>query len=877
VLTSLLNTKLYFPPVRPSLVQRPRLVERLQQGLKGPLTLVSAPAGSGKTTLLSEWRAGPGARWPATWLSLGADDNDMTRFLQYLLAALNRLKPGLLQEFFPILESPEPPRPEAVLTSLVNTLDGFRHDFLVALDDYHLIELPAIHNALAFLLDNMPPRMHLVLLTRADPPLPLARLRASGQLTEIRAEHLRFSVDETAQFLNQVMGLTLTPDQVVALEARSEGWIAGLQLAALSIQGHEDIQGFVSAFSGSHHYIVDYLAEEVLSRQSESLRAFLLKTSILERFTGALCDALTGDSDGDSVLARLYHDNLFIIPMDNDKRWYRYHHLFTDLLQSRLLHSYPETASQLHIRASRWFEANGFTDEAIGHALEATDFERAALLMGQCASTLSQQGRVETLEKWIGALPETIINRHPRLGLSLAWALYLDYKFDQSESRIQQIEHNLSTEDEPLYRGELALRRGIIARRHCDLEQSRESLLKALEQLPIDNTSSRGTAWVFLGAVYLESDVNRAQEAFIKAGDIFEAQNYLSGILAALYYLAWSQKLQGMLTQAAYTSRRALQLAEQVPHWPVASYAHLAAAELFCERNELERATQHAAKGTELAELGGHTDNLLIAALDASRVQRACGNWENAQALMGKAEELARPTIPWMKVQVMEEQVSLYLAQGKLHEAAEWLRQNQTPPKARSPIPWLHEQIILTRVRVARHESQEVLAQLVPLLEQAENLGILRSVIQIHCLQALAFDFLGQTGEARSMLETALAMAEPEGSIQVFLDVGPPMFELLRMARERELAPGFVSRLTTAFAGQGYKEAVQTAPAQGPLSRRELELLRLIAAGRSNKEIAGELVIAIGTVKRHTVNIFNKLDVKNRTEAVAYARKLGLL
>ncbi len=436
----LLATKFYFPPGRPVLVPRPRLVERLQAGLKGPLTLISAPAGSGKTTLLSEWRAGPGAGVPVAWLSLDADDNDPARLFQYLFACLGTLHPSLAINEEISLQSTEGFSPEAILTPLINALNATPQDFILVLDDYHRIELPTIHMSLGFLVDHLPARLHLAILTRSDPPLPLARLRVRGQLTEIRAEHLRFSGSEAAQFLNQIMGLALTDEQVSALELRTEGWIAGLQLAALSLRGQDDVEGLISSFSGSNRYIVDYLVEEVLTRQPKELREFLLKTSVLERLTGSLCDTLTEKADGANILAALEAANLFIVPLDNDRRWYRYHHLFSDLLQSRLLHSSPGIVKDLHRRAADWFAANGLIEEAINHALEAKDFDKATLLIEQTMQFVTRQGRVATVSKWIGALPEEIIARKPKFGFLLAWTLYLEYKFDQAEVRIQQLE-----------------------------------------------------------------------------------------------------------------------------------------------------------------------------------------------------------------------------------------------------------------------------------------------------------------------------------------------------------------------------------------------------------------------------------------------------
>ena len=467
--TALLTTKLYFPPARPALVARPRLVERFQAGLRGPLTLISAPTGYGKTTLVSEWRAGPGASLPAAWLALDKEDNDPARFLYYLFACLDTLQNGFLEQGLRMLQAPQKPSMETALSILVNRLSALPGDFVLILDDYHVIETKAICQGLAFLLDHLPPGLHLVLLTRADPILPLARLRAHGQLIEIRTEQLRFSQEETAHFLNQIMGLRLVPDQVAALERRSEGWIAGLQLAALSMQGCEDVDSFIAAFTGSHHYIGDYLAEEVLNRQPAAVRIFLLETSLLERLNAPLCNAVTGRKDARSMLEKLEQGNLFLVSLDDQRGWYRYHHLFASLLQARLNYVTPAKTPELQRRAAAWCALNGLMEEAISYSLKARDMQQAAAWIEQYAATLLSQGRMATFTAWTAALPEQIIARMPRLGLSQAWALYLEYHFDQAEERIRRIEQNLKPEEAPPLAGELALWHGILARWHGNL------------------------------------------------------------------------------------------------------------------------------------------------------------------------------------------------------------------------------------------------------------------------------------------------------------------------------------------------------------------------------------------------------------------------
>ncbi|OGN95878.1 MAG: hypothetical protein A2Z71_01465 [Chloroflexi bacterium RBG_13_50_21] len=874
----LLTTKFFFPPARKNLVSRPRLLEKVSRGFQSQLLLISAPAGYGKTTLLADWHSGPGSQVPVAWLSLDEDDNDLSRFLMYLVTALGTLKAGISESVLAILQSPQPPPPQVTMTALINDLiDALSTPFALVLDDYHVINSQSVHAAMTFLLDHLPPKMHLVILTRADPPLPLPSLRARNHLTEIRAADLRFTAEEATAFLNQIMGLTLTTDQVSALETRTEGWVAGLQLAALSMQDRDGIQNFILEFTGSHHFIVDYLADEVLNSQLEPVREFLLRTSILYRLTAPLCNALTNDSDGQSTLEKLEQANLFVVPLDDERCWYRYHHLFADMLRNRLGQMDPEIIPELRIKASAWSEANGLLDEAIEYALETGDFDRALRLIESTLPGISGQGRIATVSMWIRSLPETMITRRPRLGFSLAWALFLEHKLDQVEACIHRIEQNFSPENESLYQGEFALWKGIIARNHADMDRSRDFLQRALEQLPDGNSVLRGRAWIFLGLGYLENDIKKAREAFNQAGNLLEEGDN-TGLLAVLYFLTLTLILQGELTEAASASQRALNLAEKMLHWPVTSYVHLAATELLCERNELERAEQHAAQATELARLGGNTDNLMMAFLDACKIQRACGNWEKAQNLIAEAQELARLATTWFNVEVVHEQVCLFLAQGQVNAASELLQQIQTSSQSWSLIACLREKIIRARVRIVRNETQEILKELDVLHEQAEDLGLRRWSIQILCLQALALNSLGRKNESLEKMNSALKAAEKEGSIQVFLDEGHGILDLLRMSQKLGLASKFISRLLTAFDRQFHTKVVSL-PELNPevLSERELEVLRLVADGMSNGQIADALVIARGTVKKHINNIFSKLGVQRRTECVARARELKLL
>jgi LuxR family maltose regulon positive regulatory protein len=877
---SLLATKLHFPQVRSNSVPRPRLIKILERGLQGPLTLISAPAGSGKTTLMGEWRARPECKIPIVWLSLDSADNDPLRFLTYLTASIESASPMLTHSIAPLFQSPQPPPPEIIIISLLEALSALTGDLILALDDYHVITNITVHETLNRILEYSPSNFHLVILTRADPPLPLARLRVRNQLTEIRAHDLRFTVDEVSAFLSQTMCLMLSQEQISTLEAHTEGWIAGLQLAALSMQGRGDVDEFVATFTGSHHFVLDYLVEEVLSLQSEKTRDFLLRTSILERMNAPLCNALTGANDGQSMLEELERSNLFVVGLDNERVWYRYHHLFADVLHAHLDRSQAERVPELQRRASEWYAHQGMMEDAIAYSLKAQDFDRAAGLIEQYAPSVSMQGRVATLSKWIGALPEHVIINRPKLGLVEVWALYFEYKFDETEKYLYRIVQNLSAENAQLFNAEISLWHGILARRHGKIDESQSFLLQALGQLPEIGSPLRGRASIFLGLDFLENDIPRAQQAFLQAQASYETEKNTQGLLAALYFLTWTQVMQGLLVPASFTCQRALGLVTQAPQWPVASYAHLAMAELLYEQNDLIAAADHLKKATELTEYSGHSDNLFIATLDAARVQRANRNWGEAQNLIERAEQLAHSTIPSVMAQVIAERVYLFLLQGKICEAAEVLRHDQTCSHATSLLPRAIGKITRARCHLVQHQPDDASAQLTGLLEEVEKAGMSRLQIQIQCIQSVILDAHGHTEDALRVFKQALSFAQEMGFFRTVLDEEPLISKLLHQVKAECGELKIYARKLLAASGATPALHPSMPPSElliDPLSGRELEVLRMIASGAPNKKIAHDLVIAIGTVKRHTVNIFNKLGVENRTEAVAKAREMEIL
>lgn len=931
----LLSTKLYIPRTRPNLIPRPRLVQRLNEGLERKLTLVSAPAGFGKTTVLSEWILQ--SKLPVAWVSLDSGDNDPVRFFDYFIAALETLQArvgGNARVLFqgqqpesPPIESvlpqwdglsytlawqkqqPEAPPIESVLAILINDMASIPGDFALVLDDYHVIDTSALHKALAFLLDHLPPQMHLFIATRSNPPLLLARLRGRGELMELRAAELRFTSQEVAAFLNQVTGVSLAAEDVTALEARTEGWIAGLQLAALSMQGRdaEQMANFVQAFTGSHHYVIDYLTEEVFERQTQGVQAFLLQTSILERLTGPLCDAVTGQADGRITLEKLDQGNLFVVPLDEERRWYRYHHLFADLLRQRLQQAQPELVPELHRRASAWHEQHGWASEAVSHALVAEDFERAARLVENNAPGMLLRGEVATLIRWLNRLSGEVVRSRPQLCLVYAWALLIACQPDQVEPRLQDAERCVqpkapASEVQDIL-GQVAAMRANIAASGWDIPRAIELCGRALEYLAEDNLIVRGAVtWTQGNAYWLSGDLAAATRAFEEANRLSQATGHVTLGQSAIDRLARVQVVRGHLHRAAEIYRQALELAgsSSRQRLPATGVTYVGLGELLLEWNDLENAMRYLTQGIELCAQSEDVVRLLSGYTALMRVLQARGDTAGMPDLIHKVERLIRSYPGQTCVPpVGAHQARLWLVQGNLEAADRWAQESglsddrhglESTLDLRSPLREF-EQITLARLLMAQNKPAEAIRLLERLLPAAETAGRMRSVIEILVLQSLALACQGDTTQAVRALTRALSLAEPEGYVRMFVDEGPPMGALLlkicevqqegRPAASQAVSPAYLEQLLAVLGldtiplAESLHRAAQ--PLLEPLSDREQEVLRLIAAGRSNREIAQELVLAIGTVKRHTNNIYGKLAVGSRTQAIARASQLKLL
>ena len=919
------------PPPPPKAIARPRLIERLNAGLqRSPgVTLISAPAGFGKTTLVSEWIAGGGR--PATWLSLEEADSDPARFLAYLVAASRTLARSIGGELLAAFEASQSQPPlEPLLTGLLNEITATQKPFFLVLDDYHVIESRAVDNVLTFIVEHLPPQMHLVITTREDPALPLPRLRARGQLTELRASDLRFTPSEAAEFLDQVMDLNLSAEDVAALETRTEGWIAGLQLAALSLQGHRDVRDFIRAFAGDHRYVMDYLVEEVLQRQPEPVRRFLLETSILDRLNGPLCDAVTGNhpegpgqAGSSARLEALQRGNFFLIPLDDRRQWYRYHHLFADVLRMHLIAEQPDQVFVLHRRASEWYEQNGSAPDAIRHALAAKDFARAASLIELATPAMNRKREEATVLAWMKALPEEIFQARPVLSILYVGALMSNGEVEGVEVHLQDAERWLgviSCRDErpkdtrpeqgrrmivvneeefrrlpraiAMYRAGLALARG-------DVPETVRYARRVLDLAPEEDHLGRGAAAALMGlAFWLDGDLESGYRSFADGMAQLQLAGNISDAVGGVLALADIRITQGRLHDAMRIYEGALQLARQhgTPALRGTADMYVGMSELEREHNDLQSATQLLLRSQEQGEHTGFPQHPYRRRVAMARLKEAQGDLDGALQLLQEAEPFyvsdffpnVRP-IAALKARV-------WLAQGRLREALDWARERRL--SAADDLSYLREfeHITLARILLAQYKSghsenslHEAIGLLERLLKAAEEGGRMGSAIEILVLKALTHQMQDDIPTALILLERALTRAEPEGYIRIFLDEGADLAQLMREAQARGIMPDYTGKLLAAFEAEGQRnEGESSIPTVEnrkskvqnliePLTERELEILRLFKTELSGPEIARELVVALSTVRTHTKSIYSKLGVNSRRAAVRRAEELGLI
>jgi LuxR family maltose regulon positive regulatory protein len=900
----LLATKLHMPRLPSHLVPRAHLTARLQQAVERPLTLIAAPAGFGKTTLLAAWLHE--APVSTAWVALDSGDDDPSRFWSYTLAALDGVygEAGLGAIGLPLLHSSQPPPLDVILTAVINCLAAQPTEVVLVFDDYHVITAPAIHASVTFLLDHLPECLHLIIATRADPPLPLARLRVRGQLVEIRAADLRFSREEATAFLTQTPALALSREDIATLETRTEGWIAGLQLAALSLHGRHDSATFLQAFTGTHRFVIDYLTEEVLSRQPEGVQHFLLHTAILERLCGPLCEAVTGESGGQAMLEWLDEANLFLVPLDNERHWYRYHHLFAEMLRQRLQRLHPERVMHLHQQASAWYAQHDLIRDAVHHALAAADFERAAGLVEQTADLMAKRGEIATLRGWLQTLPDALVRSRVELCLWHSWLLALDGQYAAAEGLLQDLERapGTSTAGTPQHAagglsdhaGRVAAIRAFIAFRSGDAPRTIALARQALEQLPME-TAARGLVAWNLGIAYMwHGDLDAGTAALREARVISQqaGNNYAACMIS--FELAQTHMRQGQLQQADQTYRQALDLVgARGEHLAATGPLYVGRGDLQREWNHLDQAARDLHEGIAQCQQMGNAAILILGYVALARVHQAHGDAAGAQTPIQQIEQIlhTRDLPPANAALMAAWHARLVLQQGDLSAAWRWAQDRQLHVDDALDAAREIEYLTWARVLLAQHRPAEAAAVLGRWLRLAERQGRMGSALEILMLQAQAQQARGDVAGATERLARALSLAEPEGYIRIFVDEGAPMARLLMQMHTHVPGDQHGSLryrdylLVLLGSGQDVDAPHAATAALGPdlhlpgepLNDRELAVLRLIVAGCSNREIADRLVIAVSTVKWYVNVIYGKLQVESRTKAIARARDLHIM
>jgi len=906
----LLATKLHVPGPQPGFVPRQRLVEALGKGLARGRVLVCAPAGFGKTALLADWARGSGR--PVAWLGLDGGDSDPARFWRYTVAALDRARPGLAGRVCKLPTDSV----EGLVTALINELaaDPGEDQVLLVLDDYHLVDSGSVHESVAFLLENLPPGLHVVMSSRADPALPLARLRARGQLAELRAADLRFTGEEAAALLGEAAGPGLPGAAVAALLARTEGWAAGLQLAGLSLRGQADAAGFAAAFSGSHRFVLDYLADEVLDAQPGPVRAFLLETSVLDRLTGELCDAVTGRADSQAMLQDIERAGLFLVPLDEMRGWWRYHHLFADLLRARLRAEQPGRAVALHKAAAAWCEEHDLADDAVRHALAAGDAAWAARLVERHVEALLGRSEGVTLRRWLSALPAEAARGRPRLCLAQAYGAAMGFQLEMLEALLDDAEHAFAASGDEPYEPSLgppqgdsvlanvpagiAFLRASLARLRGDAALAAGYNRQALAHLAEDDWLMRFfVRWNRAVTDWLGGRLGPAERALaeVLAHRRAVGAGFFAGFLPmrVCYDLGQVQRAQGNLDAALATYRQALEAAgENGSQTGLTGPAHVGLAEVLYERDELDAALDHATRGVALCRQLAFTQSLATGLAVVARIRQAYGDAAGALTAIDEAGHAGlSPQVTALFNPVPSQRARLLLAQGDLHAAAQWTTAAGLSPDDEPDYPREPAHLVLARVLLAQNNPGPALALLQRLLGAAASQDRAGSIIEIQALRALALAARGDRAGALGALTEALTLGRQHGYLRVLADEGAPMRALLtqlaaagpgQQHAARRIDPGYLAALVRACGPAGaVPQRISAAAAPPglaePLTDRELEVLRLIAAGRSNQRIAHDLFVALDTVKKHVTHVLGKLGAENRTEAVARARQLGLI
>ncbi|UCE42155.1 MAG: hypothetical protein JSV17_04065 [Candidatus Aminicenantes bacterium] len=904
----LLKTKLAIPPLRADLVSRPRLLKKLNEGANKKLFLLSAPPGFGKTTLLSEWIHKK--KLPAAWFSIDERDNDPISFLTYMIAALQTLDKNWGQPALELIQSPQLPSSESTIITLINSLTPILKNVVLVLDDYHLIQSKSIHDMLGLFLDVLPEKMHLILATRSDPPLPISRIRTQNQLTELRTKDLSFTSEETTQYLKDKLNVDLSIEDIALLESRTEGWITGLQLAALSMKGRKDLSSFVAKFSGDNRYIVDYLMEEVLHRQPENIQNFLRQTSILDPLSGSLCDAVTKQKNGQQMLNMLEKSNLFIFSLDNERKWFRYHRLFADSLNQRLQHKNKEVISELHRRACDWYDKHGMKFEAVDHALAAHDYDRAAFLLEEMAETVWDRGQQVKLAQWFGHLPERLISKRPQLCVFYARSLIMSGRQKKAEQCLTSAEQILESSSEEVVEilpdgtrfqhvfnreemlGKISAVRALMAMYQGDVANVIEHSYHALVLLSEENLTWRGVVETMLGMAHGwagDGNMLKAEKAFSSAISIIEKAGNTSFYLFAGLALAGIYAYLGRLQKAENLCRQLLTTADDTGMSKTGNAAslHSILGGILCERNDLESGIPMIKKGLELAKLSHDLIALQGIRLNWIRVLIMSKEFPRAlrfiDEIIKDGKKMDIP--PWMGHVVAAYQARIWLELGHTDLLLQWTDERGISTKDKLSCRIEPEHVVLARILITLDRPEEADRFLKRQIKNAQEGHRVTSVMEMRLVRVKALYAQAKIEETIQELKRALALGEKGGFIHVFTMEGKMIARLLgkiledhkRAKSDQDLpySTKYLNKILAAIEGAKFQQKI--AGIDESLSEREIEVLKLIASGLTNQEIAEKLFISINTVRTHTKNINSKLNVHSRTQAIAHAKKQGLI
>lgn len=896
-----LATKLYLPPVRLTLVDRPQLLEKLNEGLKGKLTIVSAPAGFGKTSLVTAWRQQ--SEMPLAWYSLFEEDNEPTFFADYLIGALQTINEQLGKESEELLQNSPAPPLKIVLNSLINEICEYENEFVLAFDDYHVIREESIHEALSFFIERLPPHAHALITTRSDPPFPLSRLRARGELKELRAEELRFGKSEAATFLNDVMKLELADNDITALEARTEGWITGLQLSAMSLQGKENKSGFVKDFAGDDRFILDYLLEEVLNLQPEQVQDFLLRTSVLNRLNGSLCNALTQNDNGHETLEYLNRSNLFLIPLDNKNDWFRYHHLFADLLRYKLKQKQADDFIELQTKASLWCEKNDLFEEAITYALAANDWERALNLLEPIAYQLIAVAKFERLKQWIEAIPETALRTRPMVCYWYVPTLLYKEEFDKAEEYLQVIEKAEPEELRVKLLSAVWSSRCYITIARADVEKSLKFSKKAFDLLQPDDIIQHGVAKHARNASsFLNGDMKESEQAALDALPLYRQAKHFVFEVWGMTYVGFARGMQGKLSEAVEILQETVQYAKEhlLTRLDDRTYPHSFLCDIYREQNDIEKAQIHLDEALTLIQQTGRESYIVLCSESLkglSLMLEMTGNSKQAQELIESGlNRMKRYGNEIVAGQLRALNALIHLRRGDVSSASHWAESCGLGPDDKPTYLRELEYLTFARWLFVKDRASETLPLLRRIQVAAEKGSRFRVVVEVLILQALAHQSCGDETKALETLEHVLMLTQPESYIRSFIDEGENISKLLQLSlkhngkrweTEKPNLLSYVIKLVEAFGIAAPAQKTQKPQPQDdnlpwwyvndPLSERELEVMQHVAQGLSNQEIGSKLFISPGTVKRHVNNIYSKLDVHSRIQAVELTRKFGLI